>query len=49
LAIVFEERKPKRLIIEADEDTAHKFVVSLMDIAKAKQVEEVLIATRRRP
>jgi biopolymer transport protein ExbD len=49
LAIVFEERKPKRLIIEADEDTAHKFVVSLMDMAKAKQVEEVLIATRRRP
>jgi biopolymer transport protein ExbD len=49
LAIVFEEKKPKRLIIEADEDTAHKFVVSLMDIAKAKQVEEVLIATRRRP
>jgi len=49
LATVFEEKKPKRLIIEADEDTAHKFVVSLMDIAKAKQVEEVLIATRRRP
>jgi biopolymer transport protein ExbD len=49
LARVFEEKKPKRLIIEADEDTAHKFVVSLIDTAKAKQVEEVLIATRRRP
>jgi biopolymer transport protein ExbD len=49
LARVFEEKKPKRLIIEVDEDTAHKFVVSLIDTAKAKQVEEVLIATRRRP
>jgi Biopolymer transport protein len=49
LAKTFEEKKPKRLIIEADKDTAHKFVVSLMDMAKAKRVEEVLIATRRRP
>ncbi len=49
LANTFEEKKPRRLIVEADEEVAHKFVVSLMDTAKAKQVEEVLIATRKRP
>ncbi|WP_448587375.1 ExbD/TolR family protein [Thermocrinis sp.] len=44
----FEEEKPERLIIEADEEVPHKFVVYLMDTAKAKKVQEILIATRKR-
>ena len=45
---VLGERKPARLVIQADEETPHKFVVQLMDIAKAQEVQEVLIATRKR-
>ena len=45
----FEDKKPQRLIIEADEDVPHKFVVYLMDLAKAQNIQEVLIATRKRP
>ncbi|WP_448583862.1 ExbD/TolR family protein [Thermocrinis sp.] len=43
-----EEKKPERLVIQADEETLHKFVVQLMDIAKAQNVQEVLIATRKK-
>lgn len=35
------------LVIEADQDTLHKYVVALMDIAKKNKVENVLIATRK--
>ncbi|WP_333784836.1 biopolymer transporter ExbD [Thermocrinis sp.] len=45
---VLGERKPERLVIQADEETPHKFVVRLMDIAKAQDVQEVLIATRKK-
>ena len=45
---VLVERKPARLVIQADEETPHKFVVQLMDIAKAQEVQEVLIATRKK-
>lgn len=42
------EKKPKTLIIEADEDVAHKFVVALMDVGKGSGVENVLIGVRTR-
>ncbi|MFN3598111.1 MAG: ExbD/TolR family protein [Aquificaceae bacterium] len=42
-----EEEKPKTIIIEADEEVAHKFVVALMDVAKRKEVENVLIGVRK--
>ncbi len=41
-------RKPKYLIIEADEDTKHKFVVYVMDRAKKAGVENVIIAVRKK-
>ncbi len=43
------ELKPKSIIVEADENTKHKYVVSLMDIAKTYGVEDLVIATRNRP
>lgn len=45
---LIQEKKPKTLVIEADEDTAHKFVVALMDMGKRNQVENVLIGVRTR-
>ncbi len=45
---LIQEKKPKKLVIEADEDTAHKFVVALMDMGKRNQVENVLIGVRTR-
>ncbi|MFN3870036.1 MAG: ExbD/TolR family protein [Aquificaceae bacterium] len=42
-----EEKKPKTMVIEADEEVAHKFVVALMDVAKRKEVENVLIGVRK--
>jgi len=45
---ILEDRKPERLVIQADEETLHKFVVQLIDTAKAQEVQEVLIATRKR-
>ncbi|GBC89196.1 hypothetical protein HRbin13_01334 [bacterium HR13] len=41
-------KQPSSLVIEADEDTLHKFVVALMDIAKKEKVQDVIIATRTR-
>jgi biopolymer transport protein ExbD len=41
-------RRPKYLIIEADEDTRHKFVVYVMDRAKKAGVENVIIAVRKK-
>ncbi|MCS7284625.1 MAG: biopolymer transporter ExbD [Hydrogenobacter thermophilus] len=41
-------KQPGSLVIEADEDTLHKFVVALMDIAKKEKVQDVIIATRTR-
>ncbi len=41
-------KKPKTMVIEADEDVAHKFVVALMDLGKKSGVENVLIGVRRR-
>ncbi len=43
-----EDKKPKTLVIEADEDVPHKFVVNLMDISKQKGVENLLIGVRKR-
>ncbi len=42
------ERKPSYLIIEADEDAKHKFVVYVMDSAKKAGVENVVIAVRKK-
>ena len=39
----------KSLIVEADENTKHKYVVSLIDIAKKHKVENLIIATRNVP
>ncbi len=41
-------RKPSYLIIEADEDAKHKFVVYVMDAAKKAGVENVIIAVRKK-
>jgi biopolymer transport protein ExbD len=41
-------KKPSSIVIEADEDTLHKYVVALMDIAKKEKVQDVIIATRTR-
>lgn len=43
-----QSKKPSSLLIEADEDTLHKYVVALMDIAKREKVQDVIIATRTR-
>ncbi|MEJ7621985.1 MAG: biopolymer transporter ExbD [Aquificaceae bacterium] len=43
---LLQEKKPKTLVIEADEDTPHKHVVALMDMGKRNQVENVLIGVR---
>ena len=40
-------KKPKTMVIEADEDVAHKFVVALMDVGKKSGVENVLIGVRK--
>ncbi|RMH80618.1 MAG: biopolymer transporter ExbD [Acidobacteria bacterium] len=42
------ENPPKIILIEADEDAPHKFVVALMDLAKRNRVEDVLIGVRKR-
>lgn len=42
------KNKPKSIIIEADENTRHKYVVFLMDIAKGNGVENLVIATKSR-
>ncbi|MEJ5338080.1 MAG: ExbD/TolR family protein [Aquificaceae bacterium] len=41
-----QEKKPKTLVVEADEDVPHKFVVALMDVGKGAGVENVLIGVR---
>ncbi len=43
-----ERSRPSYLIIEADEDTKHKFVVYVMDAAKKAGVENVIIAVRKK-
>lgn len=43
-----QSKKPSSLVIEADEDTLHKYVVALMDVAKKEKVQDVIIATRTR-
>ncbi len=45
---LLQEKKPKTLVIEADEDTPHKFVVALMDMGKRNQVENLLVGVRTR-
>ncbi len=42
------EKKPTYLIVEADEDARHKFVVYVMDAAKKAGVENVIIAVRKK-
>ncbi len=42
------KRKPSYLIVEADEDARHKFVVYVMDTAKKAGVENVIIAVREK-
>ena len=41
-------RKPSYLIVEADEDAKHKFVVYVMDAAKKAGVQNVIIAVRKK-
>ncbi|RMH06916.1 MAG: biopolymer transporter ExbD [Aquificota bacterium] len=41
------EKPTSTLLIEADEDTPHKYVVALMDVAKRNKVENVLIGVRK--
>ncbi len=42
------ERKPSYLIVEADENALHKFVVLVMDTAKKAGVKDVIIAVRKK-
>ena len=42
------EKKPKILVIEADEDTPHKFVVYAMDRAKKAEVQDLVISVRKK-
>ena len=42
------KRKPTYLIVEADENAKHKFVVYVMDAAKKAGVENVIIAVRKK-
>ncbi len=42
------KRKPAYLIVEADENAKHKFVVYVMDAAKKAGVENVIIAVRKK-
>ncbi len=42
------ERKPKILVIEADEDTPHKFVVYAMDRAKKAEVQDLVISVKKK-
>ena len=42
------KRKPSYLIIEADEEARHKFVVYVMDVAKKAGIENVIIAVRKK-
>jgi len=41
-------KRPSYLIVEADEDAKHKFVVYVMDAAKKAGVENVIIAVRKK-
>ncbi len=43
------DRRVKAIVLEADENVKHKYVVALMDIAKKHGVEDVVVATRNRP
>ncbi len=42
------DKKPSYLIVEADEDVKHKFVVYVMDTAKKADIENVIIAVRKK-
>ena len=42
------KKKPDYVIVEADEDARHKFVVYVMDSAKKAGVENVIIAVRKK-
>jgi biopolymer transport protein ExbD len=42
------KKKPSYLVIEADEEAKHKYVVSVMDIAKGSGVRNILIAVREK-
>ncbi|MDW8433907.1 MAG: biopolymer transporter ExbD [Aquificaceae bacterium] len=42
------DRPYKTMVVEADEDAPHKFVVAIMDAGRRKGVENVLIAVRTR-
>jgi biopolymer transport protein ExbD len=40
--------KPTHIILEADENTKHKFVVKVMDLARKNGVENIVIAVRKK-
>ncbi|WP_461832538.1 ExbD/TolR family protein [Aquifex sp.] len=44
---LIKKEKPQYIIIEADRDTKHKFVVKLMDLARKNGIEDVIIAVRK--
>ncbi len=43
------DRRVRAIIVEADENVKHRYVVALMDVAKKHGVEDLVIATRNRP
>ncbi|AAC07763.1 ExbD/TolR family protein [Aquifex aeolicus] len=45
---LFKEKKYDYLIIEADENVKHKFVVQVMDLARKNGIENVIIAVRKK-
>ncbi len=45
---LLKEKNPDYLVIEADEDAKHKFVVKLMDLARKNGIENIVIAVRRK-
>lgn len=48
LVKLFENKDFDYLIIEADENVKHKFVVRLMDLARKKGIENIVIAVRKK-
>ncbi|HIP42505.1 MAG TPA: biopolymer transporter ExbD [Aquifex aeolicus] len=48
LVKMIKDIKPSHIILEADENTKHKFVVKVMDIARKNGVENIVIAVKKK-
>ncbi|GAB6065494.1 biopolymer transporter ExbD [Aquifex pyrophilus] len=44
---LIKKEKPEYIIVEADQETKHKFVVNVMDLARKNGIEDVIIAVRK--